>query len=55
MKRQQQEDRVAILKQRIYTKRLPASFGLLDHSIDTTEHMLAQPGLNEDKRAILSH
>ena len=45
---------MAILKQRIYTKRLPASFGILDHSIDKTEQMLTRPVLDQDKRATLS-
>ena len=45
---------MAILKQRMYTKRLPSSFGLLDHSIDNMENMLQQPALNQDKRATLS-
>ncbi|CAF1458454.1 unnamed protein product [Adineta ricciae] len=49
------EEKVAILKQRIYTKRLPASFVLLDHSIDNMEQMLKQPIFNEDKRAELSY
>ena len=53
--KQQQEGHVAILKQRIYTKRLPASFNLLDHSIDGTEKMLAQSASNDDKRATLSN
>ncbi len=46
---------MAILKQRIYTKRLPASFGLLDHSIDNIESMLKQPVLHRDKCATLSY
>jgi hypothetical protein len=50
----QAEEEVAILKQRIYTKRLPSSFGILDHSIDNIENMLKQPALNQDKRATLS-
>jgi hypothetical protein len=53
--KQKNEEYVAILKQRIYTKRLPSSFNLLDHSIDdNTEKMLKNPLLNEDKRATLS-
>ncbi|CAF1565624.1 unnamed protein product, partial [Rotaria sordida] len=50
----QAEEEVAILKQRIYTKRLPASYAILDHSIDPIENMLKQPALNKDKRATLS-
>ena len=52
--KQQAEEHVAILKQRIFTKRLPASFNLLDHSIDNTEKMLVQVALDADKRATLS-
>ncbi len=51
----QAEEDVAILKQRIYTKRLPSSFGILDHSIDNIENMLKQPALHQDKRATLSY
>lgn len=54
MKKQQQENYLAVLKQRIYTKRLPASFSLLDHSIDSTKKMLTQPGLSNDKRVTLA-
>ncbi|CAF1366556.1 unnamed protein product, partial [Rotaria sordida] len=50
----QAEEEVAILKQRIYTKRLPASDAILDYSIDPIENMLKQPALNKDKRATLS-
>ena len=52
--KQQMEGYVAILKQRIYTKRLPASFNLLDHSIDNTEKLLKHPLLDKDKRTTLS-
>ncbi|CAF1492095.1 unnamed protein product, partial [Adineta steineri] len=52
--KQHMEEYVAILKQRIYTKRLPASFGILDHSIDNAEQMLKQLVLHADKRATLS-
>ena len=48
------EEYIAIMKQRIYTKRLPASFNLLDHGIDNTEKMLAQAALDADKRSTLS-
>ncbi|CAF1577846.1 unnamed protein product [Adineta steineri] len=50
----QAEEDVAILKQRIYAKRLPSSFSILDHSIDQMENMLKQPAINQDKRATLS-
>ncbi|CAF1475610.1 unnamed protein product, partial [Adineta steineri] len=50
----QAEEDVAILKQRIYAKRLPSSFSILDHSIDPMENMLKQPAINQDKRATLS-
>ena len=49
------ENEISIIKQRIHTKRLPSSFGLLDHSIDNIEQMLKQPTFNEDKRATLSY
>ena len=48
------EEYVAVLKQRIYTKRLPASFNLLDRSIDHTEKLLAQTVLDGDKRSTLA-
>ena len=51
----QAEDQLAILKQRIYTKRLPSSFAILDHSIDNMENMLKQPALHRDKRATLAY
>jgi hypothetical protein len=52
--KQQAEEHVAVLKQRIYTKRLPASFNLLDRSIDNTEKLLAQAVLDRDKRSTLA-
>ena len=54
LNKQQAEEHVAILKQRIFTQRLPTSFNLLDHSIDNTEKMLAPVALDADKRATLS-
>jgi hypothetical protein len=48
------EEHVAILKQRLYTKRLPTSFNILDHSIDQIEKMLIQPAFHADQRATLS-
>ncbi|CAF5167749.1 unnamed protein product, partial [Rotaria magnacalcarata] len=48
------EEQLAILKQRIYTKRLPSSFNILDHSIDNVEHLLKQSIINRDKSATLS-
>ncbi|CAF1617636.1 unnamed protein product [Didymodactylos carnosus] len=50
----QAEEEVVVLKQRIYTKRLPPSFGVLDHSIDNIEQILTRPVLDQDKCAILS-
>ncbi|CAF1333579.1 unnamed protein product [Rotaria sordida] len=44
---------MTILKQRIYTRRLPTSFQLLDHSIDNIEQMLKRPAFDRDKRATL--
>ncbi|CAF3123465.1 unnamed protein product, partial [Rotaria sp. Silwood2] len=43
------EEQLAILKQRIYTKRLPSSLNILDHSIDNVEHLLKQSIINRDK------
>ena len=52
--KQQTEEHVAILKQRIYSKRLPPSFNLLDHSIDNIEKMLSQqPILDKNKYTTL--
>ncbi|CAF5006920.1 unnamed protein product, partial [Rotaria socialis] len=48
------EEQLAILKQRIYTKRLPSSLNILDHSIDNVEHLLKQSIINRDKSATLS-
>lgn len=42
---------MAILKQRIYTKRLPSTFHILDSSIDHIEKLLAQSKLHPDERA----
>ena len=50
----QADEIVAVLKQRIYTKRLPTCFAILDHSIDNIENMLKQPAFNQDRRATLS-
>jgi hypothetical protein len=41
------------LKQRIYSKRLPPSFNLLDHSIDNIEKLLARSTLDQNKRTTL--
>ena len=54
MDQQQAEEHVAILKQRIYTKRLHASFNLLDRDIDKTEKLLAEKALSADKRSSLA-
>jgi len=54
MDQQQQEEHLAILKQRIYVKRLPTSFDLLDHSVDpTTQQLLRNPFLPVEKRTAL--
>lgn len=50
----QAEEDVTILKQRIYSKRLPQSFNILDHAIDNIEQMLTRPILDQDKRVTLS-
>ncbi|CAF1985491.1 unnamed protein product [Rotaria magnacalcarata] len=48
---QKAKEEVSILKQRLSTQRLSPSYGLLDHSIDNLERILAQPGFQQDKRA----
>lgn len=48
------EEQLAILKQRIYTKQLPSSLNILDHSIDNVENLLKQSVINRDKSATLS-
>jgi hypothetical protein len=52
--RYQAEAELAILKQRIYTKRLPSTFNVLDHFIDNIEQMLIKPVFNQEKRASLA-
>jgi hypothetical protein len=47
------EEEIAILKQRLYSRRLPSSYSLLDHSIDSIEQMLQGTVLNEDRRVTL--
>lgn len=55
MVQQQKEEYLAILKQRIYVKRLPASYHLADYSIDQgAEQMLQDPFLSAEKRVALS-
>ncbi len=46
---------MAILKQRIYSKRLPPSFNLLDNAVDNVEKMLSQLILDPNKRVALSN
>ncbi|CAF3673072.1 unnamed protein product [Rotaria socialis] len=48
---QKAKEEASILKQRLSTQRLSPSYGLLDHSIDNLERILAQPGFQQDKRA----
>lgn len=48
------EEYLAILQQRIYTKRLPSSLNVLDHSIDNIEKLLTNSTLHKDKRATIS-
>ena len=45
---------MAILKQRLQTNRLPDSYHLLDHSVDSIEKILTAPGLHQDKRTLLA-
>ena len=55
MDQQKNEEYLAILKQRIYTKRLPSSLNLIDHSIDPhTQQMLRDRRLHTDERITLS-
>lgn len=55
MNQQQKEEQLAILKQRIYIKRLPPSFDLADHTIDpNAEQMLRNLDLSTEVRAQLS-
>ena len=42
------------MKQRLQTNRLPESYHLLDHSIDSIEKILTAPGLHQDKRTLLA-
>ena len=55
MDQQKNEEYLTILKQRIYTKRLPSSLNLIDHSIDPhTQQMLRDQRLHTDERITLS-
>ena len=55
MDQQKNEEYLAILKQRIYTKRLPSPLNLIDHSIDPhTQQMLRDRRLHMDERITLS-
>ena len=55
MDQQKNEEYLAILKQRIYTKRLPSSLNLIDHSIDPhTQQTLRDRRLHMDERITLS-
>ena len=51
---QKAREKVAILKQRLQTNRLPESYHLLDHSVDSIEKILTAPGLHQDKRTLLA-
>ena len=50
----QADQEVATLKQRVYCKRLPPSYDILDHSIDNIEGMLTRPILDQDKRTTIA-
>ncbi|CAF1495676.1 unnamed protein product [Adineta steineri] len=50
---QQAEQNVAILKKRLYIKRLPASYNVLDHSIDNIEKMAKNLTLHQDESATI--
>ncbi|CAF1623403.1 unnamed protein product [Adineta steineri] len=53
MDKQQAEQNVAILKKRLYIKRLPASYNVLDHSIDNIEKMVQNLALHQDESATI--
>ena len=47
-------EKVAVLKQRLQTNRLPDSYNSLDHSVDNIEKILTAPGFHQDKRTLLA-
>ncbi|CAF4063443.1 unnamed protein product [Adineta steineri] len=51
--KQQAEQNIAILKKRLYIKRLPASYNILDHSMDNIEKMTKNLALNQDESATI--
>ncbi|CAF4027856.1 unnamed protein product [Adineta steineri] len=51
--KQKAEQNVAILKKRLYIKRLPASYSVLDHSIDNIEKMVQNLALHQDESATI--
>ncbi|CAF1495644.1 unnamed protein product, partial [Adineta steineri] len=53
MDKQQADQNVAILKKRLYIKRLPASYNVLDHSIDNIEKMVQNLALHQDESATI--
>ena len=53
MDKQQAGQNIAILKRRLYIKRLPASYNVLDHSIDNIEKMIKNLALHQDESATI--
>ncbi|CAF1403704.1 unnamed protein product [Adineta steineri] len=53
MDKQQAEQNVAILKKRLYIKRLPASYNILDHSIGNIGKMIKNLALDQDESATI--
>ncbi|CAF3918662.1 unnamed protein product [Adineta steineri] len=53
MDKQKAEQNIAILKKRLYIKRLPASYSVLDHSIDNIEKMAKNLALHQDESATI--
>ena len=51
---QRAREKVAILKQRLQTNRLPDSYHLLDHSVDNIEKILTTRGFHQEKRTLLA-
>ena len=51
---QRSREKVAILKQRLQTNRLPDSYDLLDHGVDSIVKILTAPDLQQAKRIQLT-
>lgn len=53
MNEQKAKRKVAILKRRLQTNRLPSSYEALDHAVDTIPAITNEPGFNQQKRHVL--